>query len=628
MRRFVSLLGLIVYTLKIFSSASSKCVISNAQELQYNEDVVVKSIISLGECQTINLRCDNPVDIQRRDYTIACNNKQKIEGTEYYCSKKCIEVGNKEKLLIPSDVILFDENKTILPYANGRFQPTKYSTKVYFGSKQRRTFKCCHNIIFYESSDRITIPQGKGVLLPQNCMLINEKGDTILYDGFYYPKEEDKGIVRILSKQSMNVEIVFVPVVKLSSHYQFTFEKGGMLRNGIIVCDDMRINAKQSQIFDNIVLTGTLNNTYLTVEWFGCNTQNDGLRNKEILQQYLIPSAVACSVDVYHSSKGKYEITGAYPVNNALWSFDHFFIRDFNSITIYGAGLTTVIYECLRQKKNPSDVFNIVDSRNLSIKKLSVTHQAIGSDIDNGSNAFSLVHSNENIVIEGCQVYSMPYKVGASYPDGGKAFTIQAGPNTNQRNIEFRNNQATSVSYGLDYTKTSYSEADVLENVVFDNNNISQAIVGALVHEWNSPYGEEINPVLVQNNTLTDCQVGVLCQTSKSCSITNNRISNGKRPTRLLYYDGVYGIYTLGAYNTIIEGNQINLKDGDAFMNIGVYSYYPQFNGSVKNMTVTGNSMRGVIKDKPVRVGKDSMTKTESKMLDGIIVSGNSIQHK
>ena len=340
----------------------------------------------------------------------------------------------------------------------------------------------------------------------------------------------------------------------------------------------------------------------------------------------MIPSAIACGSDIFHSSKGTYRISGAYPVHNDLWGFDHSYIRDLKSITIYGTGPSTIIMGCPIRKETPSDVFLIVDTKKLSIKDLSVTHLATSSSIKNGSNAFSLIHSNHNIHIENCRVYDMPYVEGPSYPDGGKAFTIQAGPNTMQRNLTIVNNRVENVSYGADYTKTTYSEGDVIQNIVFDNNDIKRAIVGINVHEWNSPYGEAVNPVIVNENFISDCQIGVLCQTTKSCTITNNVIQNRIRPSRLLYYQGVYGIHTLGAYNTTIEGNKLDMKDCDAFMNVNVYSYHPRFNGAVRNMTVRGNRMRGRILDTSVRIGKDSMSVAESEMLEDIKVFDNSIR--
>lgn len=476
---------------------------------------------------------------------------------------------------------------------------------------------------FYQCPDLVKIPHNYGLLVPGDCIIIEPSGKAILHDGYYIPSGTDVRGVKIACKRKNRVEIQAVPIVNLKSDYTITFLSNGSLENAIIRCEGLSVKAPKKQVFANVVLVGSLTNNAILTEWFGCNPQNTAQGNTNALRNYIIPSAIACSTDILHASKGSYQILGHYPVNNQLWDTDHAVIRDFRGITIKGTGRKTIIMEYMTHPIRPSDVFNIVDSKNLNIRNLSVTHQMTVGDIKNGSNAFSLIHNVENIEISDCNVYDMPYVIGKSYPDGGKAFTIQAAANTNQKNILFANNTADNVSYGVDYTKTKVAEGDILESILFMNNTISNAIVGAIVHEWDSPFENNTNPVVVNGNTFRNCQVGVLCQTTKSCVITNNEITNTKRPISLYYYDGVYGIHTLGAYNTTIEGNNINMKDCDAFVNVGVYSYYPRFNGSVKNMSVRNNSIKGKSKGKTVRVGKDQMTKEEAKMLEGIIIENN-----
>lgn len=478
---------------------------------------------------------------------------------------------------------------------------------------------------FFQCLEVVKIPQNCGLLVPGDCIIIEPSGKAILHDGYYIPSGTDAKEVKIACKTKTRVKIQTVPVVNLKSGNIISFSSNGSLENAIIRCDGLTIKAPKKQVFDNAVLIGSLTNSAILTEWFGCNTHNTAQGNTNALRNYIIPSAIACSTDILHASRGTYRIYGHYPVNNQLWDTDHAVVRDFMGITIKGTGRNTIIMEYMTNPTCPSDVFNIVDSKNLNIKNLSVTHQKIVGDIMNGSNAFSLIHNVENIEISNCNVYDMPYVIGKSYPGGGKAFTIQAVANTSQKNIVFANNTADNVSYGVDYTKTKVEGSDILENILFRDNTISNAIVGAIVHEWDSPYDNNTNPVVVNGNTFRNCQVGVLCQTTKSCVITNNEITNSKRPTSLHYYDGVYGIHTLGAYNTIIEGNNIIMKDCDAFVNVAVYSYYPRFNGAVKNMSVRNNSMKGKSKDRNVRVGKDQMTKEESKMLEGVIIENNKL---
>lgn len=624
MNKYTPLILLLICC-NFFSCASSQGVVKDVRDLMSSRNAVVKHSISLGVSTLIHLRCNSPYIVNRTNYQIACDTKQIIDGVEFFISGKCVEIGNQEILSVPAGLILFDPNDKILSHKDGSYHPLSYSSKIRFGSRQKHVYSCTHSKIFYICEEELTLPAGNGLLLPQDCIIINKSGDVIEHDGWYYSKKGVSEQIKIACTRSKDVEVFLVPVVELPDDYVLTFRNGGKIINGIIVCNALLIEAHNETIFENIVLVGSIKNKALTVEWFGCNAQCDGQKNKEFLERYVMPSAIACKADVFHSSKGVYRITGNYPVHNDLWGFDHSCIKNFKGITIYGTGASTVIQSCLQKKDNPSDVFLIVDSRNLNVRDLSVTHETGNMSIINGANAFSLVHSNDNIHIGHCCVYNMPYVEGSTYPDGGKAFTIQAGPNTSQRNLTINDNVAWNVSYGCDYTKTSYSEGDKLENIVFEKNTINDAIIGVVIHEWDSPFGENVNPVFVRYNTIANCQIGVLCQTTKACAISKNIIKNLKRPDRLLYYKGVYGIHTLGAYNTIIESNQIDLNDCDAFMNVNVYSYYPRFNGAVRNMTVRNNIMQGTSHDTPVRVGKEAMTISESKMLEDIQIFDNTV---
>lgn len=617
-----------LYTLSAFSCASTKRVAHNSQDLLEKSEALVNSCFSFGEIQSLNLKCSKQVYVKQRNYQIECENKTIVDGVVYFLSNKCFEVGRNEKILFPKNVVLFDLNHRIIQQDSGCFQPPTFSNKVLFGSRKKSKFVCSHSVSFFETSDKINISKGKGILCPQDIIIINEKKDTLAYEGYYYPQSGKDEKILIACKQPTDIEIKIVPVVELPYNAHLSFKKGGKLSNGILVCKSLQISAKSIHIFDNIVLTGTIKNESLIVEWFGCNTENDGQQNSYILKQFVVPSAVACRANIFHSTKGVYNVLGSYPIINELWSFNHSFIRDFNGITVYGIGHSTKIQSCMQDKRKPSDVFNIVDSKNLRIRDLTIIHEKTNELIINGSNAISLIHSNENIQINNCSVYNLPYVHGPAYPDGGKAYTIQVGPNTCQRNILISNNLADGVAYGVDYTRNIYSKGDVLDDIVFEGNTIKNAIVGVIVHEWDSPYEDRVHPVVVKDNSISDCQIGILCQTTKSCSITNNTILNNRRPDMLSYYDGVYGIYTLGAYNTVIEGNSINLKDCDAFININVYSYYPQFNGAVKKMTVKGNKMRGTIKDRPLRIGKDYLSESEAKMFEEISISHNSINNR
>lgn len=596
----------------------------HTSDLFSGNSFIVNRDIILGEEKTVVLECNIPRDVKRTEYIIEFNTKKEIGEETYYFSDKYIEVGSKEQLFFPSNVFLFDDSFKKIIHPVGKFQPQTYSKKVYWGSKKKQTVICTHSKTFYIGDKDIQLQEGEGMLIPPDCVVIHQNKKVTVPNGYLIAPKGKGSSYQIACTSVKKIEVPIVPVVKLPANYKLTFNRGKII-NAIIVGDNLEIKARSKQIFDNIVLTGSLKNEELKTEWFGCNVKNSAQKNSEALAKYVLPSAIATVSNVCHSSRGVYQIYGGYPLHNLLWGFDHSCIKDFKGITIHGKGKQTVIKEIPQKEGRPADIFNIVDSENLTISNLSVTCQTLNNSLKNGVNAFSLIHSIENIIIESCRVYHLPYVEGQYYPDGGKAFTIQCGPNTNQSNIVFRNNFASNVSYGLDYTKTVKSSGDKLQNIFFENNVIENAIVGAIVHEWISDYEDGVNPIYIKGNLISNSQVGICCQTSKSCIITGNTVSNSRRPSRLLYYQGVYGILTLGAYNTTIEDNTINMKDCDSFFNISVYSYYPQYHGSVKNLKLNNNRTKGKSYNDAIQIGKKDMTKQERQMLQVITIDGKKV---
>lgn len=581
----------------------------------------INTEICFDEIITKNVYCGVPVEIERIKYNCILSKEKMINDTKYYISERCIEVGNNELLSFPSDIVLFDFHLNKINHSEGCFHTDDYSTIVFIGSKEKRTISCTHNRICYESTESLTIPQGKGVFLQPGSLIKNKDGEIIVPHGFFYSDRGDEEI-KIVSTYGGMIPVSIVPVIVLPSNYKLNVRKG-IISNAILVCDSVEIKSRNKRIFANIVLIGTLKNKALPVEWFGCSVKESSETNTRMLCQYVVPSAIATHTDIFHSSKGTYKINGSYPVGNPFWGFDHAWIKDFHGICIRGRGVSTNICSIAHKPDAPSDVFNIVDSKNLRIKDLSVSCQSLNKPINNGANAFSLIHTIENVEVTNCSVSQLPYVESLYYSDGGKAFTIQCGPNTSQCGVVFRDNYAEYVEYGLDYTKTVNNKGDDLKGIVFEGNTIKHSIVGVVVHEWDSPFGEKVDPIVINGNNIEDCQVGVLCQTTKACTIIRNRIINDRYPKRIVYYDGVYGILTQGAYNTTIQNNQICLKGCDSYINVNVYSYYPQYNGMVKNLCIHENVMEGKYKKSAILVGKENMTNDEIKMLEDILISDN-----
>ena len=346
-----------------------------------------------------------------------------------------------------------------------------------------------------------------------------------------------------------------------------------------------------------------------------------------MMGDYLFPSAYNLRADIYHSAQGTYCFSGSYPVMNYFWTKTHSYVMDFKGMKVFGRGGKTIIKGMPIGGDNPADVFNLVDVCNLKIHNLSVTAIPGNGKQTYGTNAFSLIHCIENVEIQNCNVYNMPIFEKETYPDGGKAYTIQATEGTLQRNIRIQNNTASNVSYGLDYTKTGRKIDDLQEHIIFEGNTIKNAIVGCVIHQWDSPIGEHIPPVIVTDNFFLNCQLGVVCQTCKGAIVRNNTIVSRKEK-KSRYYDGNFGIYLFGAYDVDIVANDIKMKKGTSLIKAVVYSYYPQYNGSVYNITIQDNRLNGNVTHYGIDIGSNVRNSPDELLYKNVRVINNSNKTK
>ena len=307
---------------------------------------------------------------------------------------------------------------------------------------------------------------------------------------------------------------------------------------------------------------------------------------------------------MYHSEKGTYKIWGQYPIYESSWKKDHSFIRDFKGITIFGTGYKTVIKATkYDDTKNPSDVFNMVDLKNLQIKDLGITSEYTeNEDALHGTNGVSLVESIENVSISNCRIFNLPsvYNSKEVTVDGGHGITIQAAdPNTVQKNIHIFNNTIDNVSLGLDFSKGKLGEKGVVENVVFEGNTVTNSYVGFYSHGTH----EEVNKgSLVTNNTFKNCQFGIYGYAMQGFTFTENKIITTKRvirDTKIL--NGVYGILLYGPKDVVLTNNFVKMKNADSFMEVDVVSRNPKYNGLIENTSSSNNTFNGSAKN-PFRI--------------------------
>lgn len=376
--------------------------------------------------------------------------------------------------------------------------------------------------------------------------------------------------------------------------------KRGQINNGHISFDKTTITAKDRVLFKGVTAGGTINNQTIIVKWFDCTVKSTPEENFRSLKYAVLPVAILSGADVYHSEKGTYKIWGQYPIYESSWKKDHSYIRDFRGITIFGTGYKTVIKATkYDDTKNPSDVFNMVDLKNLHIRDFGITSEYTENDnAPHGTNGVSLVESIENVSISTCRIFNLPsvYNSTEVTVDGGHGITIQAAdPNTVQRNIHIFNNIIDNVSLGLDFSKGKLGEKGVVENVVFEGNIVTNSYVGFYSHGTH----EEVNKgSLVTNNTFKNCQFGIFGYAMQGFTFTENRIITTKRVIRdTKISDGVYGILLYGPKDVVLTDNFIKMKNADSFMEVDVVSKNPKYNGLIENTSSSNNSFNGSAKN-------------------------------
>ena len=237
MRRILQLLVLLIPTL-------SACGITS--------DILVPGDYR-GKSQTITILCNQKLFVKRADYSVDLGREQEINGTKYYLSDKCIEVGKDELLSIPTEVELFDIKKNKVDQKQGVFSPSKYSQEVLFASRNRGQFVCLHSKSYYASSQTITIPEGKGLILSTDCILLSNNNEAIYHNGYYYSKNGRKERIRIACTQKKGVIVSLVPVVCLRKNTKLTNDS--KISDCLVVCDELEISADNDAIFEYVKLS-------------------------------------------------------------------------------------------------------------------------------------------------------------------------------------------------------------------------------------------------------------------------------------------------------------------------------------------------------------------------------------
>ena len=581
---------------------------------EINKDCEVADTFYQGE-----VTCDRIVDITRLNARFDCSEKTNIGGRTYYLNSELISVYWNESLILPKGFLIVDSQKKNVLSKDGIYRNPQGGS-VYIACEKKNSGQYKHCKVYYISSEPVALKADEGISLTDDCVVMDSGGLNILsYQPLFAPDES--GQYYIARREKGKAQFKILKVVDLPEDITIKV-KSGCIKNGILKCDGLKITDTGKQIFSNVILLGKLENESINVEWFGCSVNNTGRQNYNVVREMVIPTALNTHTNIYHSRKGTYDFEGGYPLKNYHWGYDHQYILDCGGLVIYGTGKRTIIRGVSSSDSNPQDVFNLVDLCNLTVRDLSVTAlEGNGSNKTYGTNAFSLVQNVENITIKNCYVYNLPIVHKESYPDGGKAFTIQVGAGSSQRNILFEGNTANNVAYGLDYTRMKRNNSDVRTGIRFSGNKISNAIVGCMVQEEVWPYRKEVDAIFVDDNEFLNSQIGICCLLSKAVTISGNHIVKNKSFPKSKYYNDYYGIYMAGAFNSKVNDNYISMNDCKSFILVSVYSYDALYCGNISEMEIEDNVLKGYSRGYAIDVGSNADNLEKQKAYSAIRIS-------
>ena len=439
------------------------------------------------------------------------------------------------------------------------------------------------------------------------------EGVNTLTQDMFYKGEVGSRVPNDNTIYVIQYDFVLGEDITIPENSMLEFDGGSISASGsndTITGQNTCINAPNVQIFSQILLNGTFTNADIVVEWFGCSIENSGQANNDALRKYIIPSAISTKMNVYHSNQGIYKIAGNYGglsryigdgSSHTIDDYDNIFC---NGIKIYGTGVNTIIKGIVyKAPSNPGDVFNLAKVHDIIISDLAITAESTEDTSGAGTNAISIVLSGENITIERINVYDMVY-TPHSYPDGGKAFTIQSTAKGSVKNVVVRDCIANNVAFGVDLTK-SYTDGDIITGVMFINNIIRDAVAGCFLSIGGKLQADKCKSVTVSNNSFIDCQYGIYSNGLSNVLIYGNYISNTKEYTKYKYYGNyVDGIRLIAPYSIFIGNNYINMPYCNNLLSVIPLSSYSQYVDYIPEKTsIIGNQLIGNPTDYGMNLG-------------------------
>lgn len=273
----------------------------------------------------------------------------------------------------------------------------------------------------------------------------------------------------------------------------------------------------------------------------------------------------------YPISKNVYAPSGEYRLISDRFDIRDTSVRDYNNITVFGDGEST---HFVGESPNGRDLFQLNNVHNCHFRDFKIT-TTILSPTTQGSNGFSLTGDIENISIDNVFADGCQFTDNGTYLDGGKAFSIQT---QTFRDIRISNSKANNCAYGFGWdgngvTLAAMTPDELPKNISVCNNIFENCYRGIALGYSDTTTSTLVIPELafsVNNNIMTNCQQNAVGRMT-GLTFNNNKIRHTVEtpPVYRASDTAIYGLACFGLFNSVGQGNDIFVEDGDYALGIG-----------------------------------------------------------
>lgn len=197
-------------------------------------------------------------------------------------------------------------------------------------------------------------------------------------------------------------------------------------------------------------------------------------------------------------------------------------VLSLNHASLRGAGAASIIRGV---SANGFDVLQLNSVSNFTISDLSITAVKTTASETQGVNAISMTNGTHHITIERVSVDTLPHVKKALYTDGGKAFTIQTGKNTQASNaITIRGSRSRNVSVGfeLDHDPANSPEP---YNIRIEKNDLQGFHAGIVFSFVASSKPLSLFGAAITDNTIAGGRYAVILGRGRGYYFKNNTIT-------------------------------------------------------------------------------------------------------